>query len=491
MTGGDRTRESVPPGFVRALASLVGERFVFAGEAGRAAYSYDASIVRSLPGVACLPGSAAEVAAVVRLAAREGLPFVARGAGTGIAGGSVPIRGGLVIGLARLNRILEIDLVNRIAVVEPGVVNLDLGRAVEAAGYCYRPDPSSQKVCTLGGNVANNSGGPHCLAYGVTANHILGLEVVLPDGDVVELGARHVDPAGYDLTGLFVGSEGTMGIATKIVCRLSRSAEGVRTLLAGYTNMEDAARTVSAILAAGIVPAALEMMDGPIIRAVEDFVHAGYPLDAAAVLLIEVEGQASGLEEAIASIVSICRGNGAATVRAAGSEEERQKLWAGRRGALGAVARIKPRYYLHDGVVPRTRLLEVLRRIAETGTRYGLTIANVFHAGDGNLHPLILFDPADPGEAEKVHLAGEEILRACVESGGTLSGEHGIGIEKNEQMGWIFGAEDLEAMRRVRDAFDPVGLANPGKVFPSGASCAEIGRHEGSAAGSPDGRLWI
>ncbi|MBI4865444.1 MAG: FAD-binding protein [Candidatus Wallbacteria bacterium] len=474
---------------VESLEGVLGKRWVFHRDEERLAYSYDASLARARPDVVCLPGSTAEVAAAVRAAVREGLPFVARGAGTGIAGGSVPVAGGLVIGLARLNRILEIDLADRYAVVEPGVVNLTLDQALGQQGYCYRPDPSSQKVCTLGGNVANNSGGPHCLAYGVTANHILGVEVVLPDGSVTELGARHVDPLGYDLTGVFVGSEGTMGIATKVVCRIARSAEGVRTMLASYARMEDAAASVSAIIAAGIVPAALEMMDGPIIRAVEEFIGAGYPVDAAAVLLIEVEGLGEGLDGAVRSIESICKARGARQVRVADSEAERQRLWAGRKGALGAVARLKPRYYLHDGVVPRTRLLSVLQAIADAAARHRLTIVNVFHAGDGNLHPLILFDPADADETHRVHVAGEEIMRACVASGGTLSGEHGIGLEKNDMMDWVYSPEDLEAMQRVRSAFDPEGLANPQKVFPARRGCAEL-RADGHG-GRPAGEMWI
>jgi glycolate oxidase len=481
---------SLAPGLLRELAEVVGKDWIFHGDAERLAYSYDASIVRAWPQAVCLPASAAEVSALLRIASRERLPFVARGAGTGIAGGSVPVQGGLVLALSRMNRILELNVPDRLAVVEPGVVNLVLGQSAERLGYTFRPDPSSQKVSTIGGNAACNAGGPHCLAYGVTANHVLALEVVLPDGRIVEVGARHVDAPGYDLTGLLVGSEGTMGVITKLVCRLARCSGGVKTLLASYSRMEDAAASVSAIIAAGIVPAALEMMDGPIIRAVEDYIHAGYPVDAAAVLLVEVEGPVHGLEGVCGSIESICRANGAVTFRAAASEEERARLWAGRKGALGAVARIKPRYCLHDGVVPRTRLLEVLQQVAAIGLAQGLTIVNVFHAGDGNLHPFILFDPANPGELEKVHEAGRRILRACVDAGGTLSGEHGIGAEKNDMMDWVYSPEDLRAMKRLRAVFDPQGLANPGKMFPTGVPCCGVG-HEPGLPVSDAGGLWV
>ncbi len=478
---------TVDPAVRSEIAGVVGARYVFDRDEEKRAYSYDASLIRARPDLVCVPGSAEEVAAVVRVAHRHRVPFVARGAGTGIAGGSIPIEGGIVIALTRLNRILEVNIPDRYAVVEPGVVNLDLTRRVENEGYCYRPDPSSQKVCTIGGNVASNAGGPHCLAYGVTSNHILGMEVVLPDGSITEIGAPHLEPGGYDLTGLFTGSEGTLGIATKIICRLSRSSEAVRTMLASYDRMEDAAAAVEAIIAAGVIPAALEMMDREIIRAVEAAVGAGYPVDAEAVLLIEIEGPRDGLNESSDVIKSLCLDQGAREFRTAQSEEERQKLWKGRKGALGAVARIKPMYYLHDGVVPRTRLLWVMKKIAATAAQHRLTIVNVFHAGDGNLHPFILFDPADADEVRRVHLAGEEILRACVECGGTLSGEHGIGIEKNEMMGWIFSEQDLETMRRVRSAIDPAGVANPKKVLPSGARCGELSRSPGSA---PAG-AWI
>jgi glycolate oxidase len=473
--------------FAREVERVVGATWCLTDASDRWAYSYDASLARSAPDIVAVPGTEEEVARLVRLCHRERVPFVARGAGTGIAGGAVPIAGGLVISMARMKRILAIEPDDLVAVVEPGVVNLELDRALAPLALAFVPDPSSQQACTIGGNVANNSGGPHCLAYGVTTHHVRGLRVVMPDGELVDLGGPWAESPGYDLTGLFVGSEGTLGIATRILCRLTPRREAVATLLAAFAAMESAAAAVSRIIARGVVPAALEMMDGPIIRAVEESVHAGYPVGAAAVLLVELEGLAEALPDLVTDVRGLLVAAGAASVREARSEAERQTLWAGRKGALGAAARLAPRYYLQDGVVPRTQLLPVLSRIAQIGRELELTIVNVFHAGDGNLHPLVLFDPADPEQTRRAAQAGERIMRACVDAGGTLSGEHGIGLEKNNFMPWVFGPADLEAMARVRAALDPLGLANPGKVLPSPVSCHEILAAPDLAAGG----LWV
>jgi glycolate oxidase len=400
-----------------------------------------------------------------------------------LAGGATPVDDPVVVVTTQLNRILEIDPVDRVAWVEPGVLNLDLTRAVRHLGLHYAPDPSSQQACTIGGNVATNAGGPHCLASGVTAAHVLALEVVLADGSTTVLGGLEPDQPGYDLRGCFVGSEGTMGIATRIAVRLTPNPPAVRTLLLDFDAIEDAAATVSGIIAAGIVPAALEMMDAEITRAVEDFVGAGYPRDAAAVLLVEVDGLPAGVNAQVESVHRVGREHRARSVRVAADDNERALLWKGRKSAFGAIARIAPDYYLHDAVVPRTRLVDVLRRVYEIAREYDLTMMNVFHAGDGNLHPLIVFDQRQPGVWERVHAAGDAILRACVDAGGVLSGEHGIGLEKREHMPWIFGPDDLDAQARLRDAFDPSGRANPQKILPRGSRCGELQR-------VPDG-AWI
>jgi glycolate oxidase len=382
-----------------------------------------------------------------------------------------------------MNRILDIDLVHRIAWVEPGVVNLDLTRALEPYGLHFAPDPSSQQSCSIGGNVANNSGGPHCLAYGVTTAHVLALEVVLPDGDVVVLGGLEPDPPGYDLRGAFVGSEGTMGVATKIAVRLTPNPPAVRTMLLDFDSVEAAASCVSAIIAAGIVPAALEMIEGQMIAAVEDFVHAGYPVDAAAVLLVEVDGLPGGVAIETDRIRELGREHGARTVRVATDEAERQLLWKGRKSAFGAVARIAPNYYLHDTVVPRTKLVEVLRATYEIAARHDLLVLNVFHAGDGNLHPLLVFDAREPGALDRVHAAGAEIVAVSLAAGGVLSGEHGIGLEKRSFMAQQFSPTDLSAQACLRAVFDPDGQCNPAKVLPAGSRCGDLQQ-------VPEG-LWV
>jgi glycolate oxidase len=456
----------------QAFQAIVGRDGVVTDPAELLVYESDGlTIFRAPADVIVFPRSTEEVARCVRLANAEGLPFVARGAGTGLAGGCLPTEGGVVIALTRMTRILEVDYDNQLAVVEPGVVNLHLSQAVADRGYYYAPDPSSQLACTIGGNVANNSGGPHTLKYGVTTNHVLGLEVVLPDGEVVWLGGKVRDRQGYDLVGAFVGSEGTFGIATKIVVRLMRRPQAVKTLLAVFDRLDAASGTVAAITARGLTPAALEMIDQITIQAVEDAFGAGYPRDAAAALLIELDGLAAGLEDEAEHVVAACRDNGAREIRVARDEAERALLWKGRKAAFGAYGRISPAYFVMDGVIPRTRLPEVLRGIDAIVATHGLRVGNVFHAGDGNLHPNILYDPRNPGEVERVLAAGAAIMKLCVDVGGSISGEHGIGIEKQNFMPWIFSEADLRAMAAVKAAFNPSGRCNPGKVFPTAKSC--------------------
>jgi len=456
----------VNPRLRRELERIVGPRWVLARPEEVIAYEYDATIERGLPEAVVLPGSAQEVAQVVRAARRFRVPVVARGAGTGLSGGAVPCRGGIVVATSRLNRILRIDPENAIAVVEPGVLNLDVSRAAAPYGLYYAPDPSSQKACTIGGNIAENAGGPHCLRYGTTTNHVLALEVVTAAGDLVWLGSPTGEAPGYDLVGAMVGSEGTLGIVTKAVLRLLPRPPATVTLLAIFDGVDQASEAVSAIIAQGILPAALEMLDKAVMEAVEPYVHAGYPPDAGAVLLIEVEGLEEQAQEEAQAVQGICRELGAREVRTGFTPEERERLWAGRKAALGALGRLAPAYYILDGVVPRTKLPHIMRRVYEICDRYGLRVANVFHAGDGNLHPNILFDEREPGAAERVLRCGAEILKACVEAGGSITGEHGVGYEKREFMTWLFGPDDLEAMRRLKEAFGAGEFFNPDKVFP-------------------------
>ncbi|HXX36764.1 MAG TPA: FAD-linked oxidase C-terminal domain-containing protein [bacterium] len=458
----------------RELASVVGGAYVFARAGDVLAYEYDASNITATPDLVVLPGNVSEICEVLRIAARHGLPVVPRGAGTGIAAGALPIIGGIVVGLNRMNRILEIDLDSRVAVVEPGVTNIEITRAVEDRGYVYAPDPSSQYASSIGGNVGHNAGGPHTIAYGVTKNHVLGLELALADGSLVRVGADGPDAPGLDLTGLVVGAEGTFGIVTRVWVRLVRRREDVVTLLAIFDDLGTAGEAVTEIIGRGVGPVALEMIDRNAIRAIEPFVHAGYPLDAEAVLLIDVEGVREVLPRARAMVDEICRAHGAREVRVAHTEEERQALWLGRKAALGTMGRIAVNYYLHDAVVPRSRLPEVLRSVQRIAAREGLTLANMFHAGDGNLHPLIVFDARVPGESERVIRVGEEILRLCVDAGGTITGEHGVGFEKNNYMRWIYSEADLQAMRRLKEAFDPQGRMNPWKIFPTPVSYSQM-----------------
>jgi glycolate oxidase len=461
---------------LRDLAAALGPDRARAEPLELALYARDAGTDRGRAAAVCFPRSTEEVAAAVRIAARHDRAFVVRGSGTGLAGGATPIDDPLVIVTTHMNRILDVDPVERVAWVEPGVLNLDLSRAVAHLGLHYAPDPSSQQACSIGGNVATNAGGPHCLASGVTSAHVRALEVVLADGSIAQLGGLVPDAPGYDLRGTFVGSEGTMGIATAIAVHLSPDPPDVRTLLLDFMSVEAAAATVSGIIAAGILPAALEMMDAEITRAVEDFVGAGFPRDAAAVLLVELDGLPAGVAADVAAVERVGIAEGARTVRVAAGDAERALLWKGRKSAFGAIARIAPDYYLHDAVVPRSRLVEVLHRVYEIAGEQQLTMMNVFHAGDGNLHPLIVFDAREPGIWTRVHDAGEAILRACVDAGGVLSGEHGIGLEKRDYMPLIFSPDDLDAQAKVRDAFDPSGRANPEKVLPAGSRCGEAQR---------------
>jgi len=469
-------RSSLPIGELQAIA---GAANVIYRPEDLLVYEYDGTIDRGRPSVVVLPDGAEQIAAIVKLARRFDLPVIPRGAGTGLSGGALASEGGIVIVTSRMRRILEVDPVNRTAVVEPGLVNLDLSREVARYGLYYAPDPSSQRACTLGGNVAENSGGPHCLAYGVTTNHVLGLEVVLADGEIVRLGGWGRDRPGYDLAGVFVGSEGTLGIATKICVRLLPKEESVATLLSIFDSVEQASQTVSAIIADGLVPAALEMIDHPTIQAVEPAFHCGIPLDAGAVLLIEIDGLRESVQEAAAMARSICREHGARDVRQAEDEAERERLWAARKLAIGALGRLAPNYYLLDGVVPRSKLPAVLEQAIAIGARYGFTVANMFHAGDGNLHPCVLFDERVPGATARVLDAGGEILRVCVEAGGTITGEHGIGLEKRDYMSLIFSEADMDAMRRLKTVFRAGERFNPCKAFPTSKGCGEV--HQGRA----------
>ena len=471
------------PGLLDDLRAAMGADAVRVGSTELGLYGRDASNIEGSAGAVCFPVSTAQVQAAVRAAVRHGVPFVARGSGTGLAGGATPLEGALVITLTKMNQVLSVDPVNRLAWVEPGVLNLDLTRLVARHGLHFAPDPSSQQSCSIGGNVANNSGGPHCLADGVTSAHILAAEVVLPDGTVAMLGDESGEAEGYDLRGAFVGSEGMCGIATRICVRLTQNPPGVSTMLFDFDTVEAGAHTVGAIIAAGMVPAALEMMDQLCIQAVEAYIHAGLPTDAAAVLLVEVTGAEHALVHDQERVVAIARAHGCRTVRIAADEAERALLWKGRKTAFGAVARIKPNYYLHDTVVPRRALPGVLAQVYEIAARHDLLVLNVFHAGDGNLHPLLVFDKREPGVMERVHAAGEEIVRASVAAGGVLSGEHGIGMEKRDLMPLMFGPADLAAQAALRAAFDTTGLANPTKVLPSPAACGDA--HE-----VPDG-LWV
>jgi glycolate oxidase len=466
---------TLPRTFIDALRRICGEDGVLAGRNETIVYDCDAyTLEKEFPQVVVLPRSTEAVAAVVRLCAQERVPFVARGAGTGLSGGALAARGGVIVALTRMRRILEIDLRNRRIVAEAGAVNISLTRAVAKDGYQYAPDPSSQMACTIGGNVGENSGGPHTLKYGVTVHHVLGVKLVLPDGEIVTLGGKTEEFPGYDLTGIVVGSEGTLGIVTEVTARLVRQPQAFRTMLAVFDSVDDATRAVSGIIAAGIVPAALEMMDQLIIQAVEASFHLGFPTDAGACLIVELDGLEAGLDEQAAETTAILTGHGAREVRAAVTAADRASLWMARKKAIGAAGRLAPSNCTQDGVIPRTKLPEVLRTIRDIGERFGVRVANVFHAGDGNLHPVVLFDERDPEEVRRVIDAGTEILRTCVEVGGSITGEHGVGVEKIDHMPLLFSPTDLEIMARVKSVFNPNDLCNPGKIFPTNKGCLEV-----------------
>jgi len=460
-----------------ALAELLPPESVIADPIALKAYESDGlTAYRQAPLLVTLPRTTAEVAAVLKFCAANRLKVVPRGAGTSLSGGALPLADGVVLGLGKLNKILEIDLENRCAVVQPGVPNLAISNAVAASGFYYAPDPSSQIACTIGGNVAENSGGVHCLKYGLTTNNLLGLEVVLINGEVVRFGGKHLDAAGYDLMGIMTGSEGLLGVVTEVTVRLLKRPETARALVAGFPSSEQAGAAVAAVIGAGIIPAGMEMMDRPAIHAAEDFVHADYPLDAEALLIVELDGPGIECDHLLNQVIGIVQANGASSLRVSESEAERLRIWAGRKAAFPAVGRISPDYYCMDGTIPRRRLPDVLKRMGELSQHYGLRVANVFHAGDGNLHPLILYDANKPGELEKAEHFGSDILRLCVEVGGVLTGEHGVGVEKRDLMPEMFSELDLAQQQRLKCAFDPDLLLNPGKVFPTLHRCAELGR---------------
>lgn len=457
---------------IERLRALLGDEGVLAQTEELLVFECDGYIVeKKQPDLVVFPTTTEQVVAIVKLCNEYQVPFVPRGAGTSLAGGCLPVGGGVMIALTRMNRILEINLRDRYAIVEPGLVNIHLTQRLKGTGYHYAPDPSSQGACTIGGNFATNSGGPHTLKYGVTVNHILGVEMVLPDGTLLNLGGTVEDLPGYDLTGLFVGSEGTLGVCTKIIVRLSRDPAAYRTMLAIFETVDDASQTISAIIGAGIVPAALEMMDQGIVQGLEQAFHFGFPLDAGAVLLIEVDGLEVGVTEEAERIIDLCKSNGAREVRRADTPEQRALLWKCRKQAFGAVGRLSASYCTQDGVVPRTKLPEMLRFIYDVGSRYQIRVLNVFHAGDGNLHPILLFDERNQEQVQRVMHASDEILSKCIELGGSVTGEHGIGVEKISFMDKLFTPDDLAVMRDIRGCFNPLQNCSPGKLLPTSAGC--------------------
>jgi glycolate oxidase len=462
---------------VEALRRIVPGEGVIADADELRAYENDGlTAYRQVPIAVVLPSTTAEVSAVLSYCHEVGVKVVPRGAGTSLSGGALPLADGIVLGMGKFNRVLEVDLDNRCARVEPGVTNLGITNAVAEYGFYYAPDPSSQIACSIGGNVAENSGGVHCLKYGLTTNNLLGVELVTMEGEVVRLGGRHLDSEGYDLLGIVTGSEGLLGVVTEVTVRLLPRPETARAVLIGFPSSEAAGDCVAAVIAAGIIPGGMEMMDRPAIHAAEDFVRAGYPLDVEALLIVELDGPEAEVDHLIGEVERIARAHGATSLRVSASEEERLAFWAGRKAAFPAVGRISPDYYCMDGTIPRKALPLVLSRMTEMSERYGLRVANVFHAGDGNLHPLILYDANRPGELERAEAFGADILRLCVEVGGVLTGEHGVGVEKRDLMVHQFDETDLAQQQRLKCAFDPEGLLNPGKVFPQLHRCAELGR---------------
>jgi glycolate oxidase len=477
------SRPALPPKARDELITVAGPRAILDRPEDLALYEYDGSVDKARPAMVIFPRTTEEVVRIVEITGKYNIPIVGRGSGTGLSGGAIPRAGGVVIGFSRMNKILEIDLENERAVLQPGVINLDITLAVQGSGYFYAPDPSSQRACTIGGNVAENAGGPHTLAYGVTTNHVLGLEFVTLDGTVHTVGGKQFDLPGLDLTGLLTGSEGTMVLVTKIIVRLMRQPEMVKTILAIYDSPDHCADTVAEITARAITPVAIEMLDGEMLAMVEAATHAGYPPDAAAVLLIELEGLVEAVEEQVEQIRGVCEACHAREFRVAKNTEERDLLWKGRKNAFGAVGRVSTSYYVQDGVVPRTQIAPTLRHIAKVGQARGVRISNIFHAGDGNMHPIILFDIHKPGDIDKAKAAGEDILEYCIQVGGSITGEHGVGMEKNEMMPHLFSADTLDTIRRFKRLFDPENRLNPGKVLPTGKGCLEI-RQPALGAGS-------
>ncbi len=475
MTATERENAVDMERLAREIEAVVGPQGLIERPEQLRVYEADGLVAfRQVPALVVLPASTEEVQGVVRLCHQRGVPYVPRGSGTGLSGGATPVAGSVVIGLSRMQRILDVDIPNQRVVVEPGVLNLWVTQKVAPHGYYYAPDPSSQQVCSIGGNVAENSGGAHCLKYGFTVNHVLGMKLVLPDGGLAELGGPTLDPPGYDLTGVVVGSEGTLGIATEITLRIVRKAEAVELLLAAFPTTDGAGEAVSAIIGAGIVPAAAEIMDKLAIEAAEAAVHAGYPLDAGAILLVELDGHRGEVAAQYAQVEALCRRAGATELRRARDAEERLLMWKGRKAAFAAAGRISPNYIVQDGVIPRTMLPQVLRDIAALAERYGLRVANVFHAGDGNLHPLVLYDDRNEGEEYRAEELAGEILKTCVAYGGSLTGEHGIGMEKRPYMPVMFSDADMETHQMIRCAFNPANLCNPGKVYPTPRLCGEV-----------------
>jgi glycolate oxidase len=471
---------------IRALKAIVPGEGVISTEREMKPYQSDGlTAYHQLPMVVVLPESTDQVARVLRYCHQQRVKVVPRGAGTSLSGGALPLGDGVLLGMSKFSRIREIDLANRVVVVEPGVTNLAVSQAVEHAGFYYAPDPSSQIACTIGGNVAENSGGVHCLKYGMTTNNVLGCEIVLITGEVIRLGGRHLDSGGYDLLGVVMGSEGLLGVVTEVTLRILRKPETARALLIGFSNSEDAGACVGRIIGSGIIPGGIEMMDRPAIHSVEEFVHAGYPLDVEAILIVELDGPHAEVDDLVNRVAQIGKDCGATTLRASNSEQERLLFWAGRKAAFPAMGRISPDYLCMDGTIPRAMLPHVLQRMREMSHTYGLRVANVFHAGDGNLHPLILYDANAPGELERAEAFGAAILKLCVEVGGVLTGEHGVGVEKRDLMPAMFSETDLAQQQRLKCAFDAEGLLNPGKVFPTLHRCAELGRMHVSGGALP------
>ena len=460
-----------------ALREIVPGEGVITEETERRAYETDGlTAYKQLPMIVVLPETTEQVSQVLRYCNENKIRVVPRGAGTSLSGGALPLEDGVLLGLGKFNRVLEVDYDNRCAIVQPGVTNLGVTQAVQEKGFYYAPDPSSQIACTIGGNIAENSGGVHCLKYGLTTNNVLGLEMVLIDGEIIRLGGKHLDSGGYDILGVLTGSEGLLAVVTEVTVRILRSPETARALLIGFPSSEQAGQCVSDVIGAGIIPGGMEIMDGPAIQAAEDFVHAGYPVDCEALLIVELDGPETEVDYLIERVRELAEKNDAKTIRISNSEAERENFWAGRKAAFPAVGRVSPDYYCMDGTIPRHRLPHVLKRMNEMSAHYGLRVANVFHAGDGNLHPLILYDANNPGELEKAEEFGADILKLCVEVGGVLTGEHGVGVEKRDLMGTMFNEGDLKQQQRLKCAFDPESLLNPGKVFPTLHRCAELGR---------------